>query len=204
MKIKCELIVERDGKPIYRGKSKSFLKNFGIVLAGMLKNNGDGSTGKTVSGIIDMSGVSKSAVVEQYVSDTIAKYMRIMGMNAGDNDDSYGILVGSGSDPVSYNDYKLSSKINHGTSPGQLDYEPHVVASSYSDTSSYVELYRTFINKTSSDIIVREVGIAAWTYSEVISGIDAKYLVVRDVLPAPVKVKPLGSLTVRYRVSLSL
>ncbi|MCR6691591.1 MAG: hypothetical protein MRT15_04305 [archaeon YNP-LCB-003-016] len=204
MKIKCELIVERDGKPIYRGESKSFLKNFGIVLAGMLKNNGDGSTGKTVSGIIDMSGVSKSAVVEQYVSDTYAKYMRIMGMNAGDNDDSYGILVGSGSDPVSYNDYKLSSKINHGTSPGQLDYEPHVIASSYSDTSSYVELYRTFINKTSSDIIVREVGIAAWTYSEVISGIDAKYLVVRDVLPAPVKVKPLGSLTVRYRVSLSL
>ena len=195
--MKCELIIERDGKPIYRGKSKSFLRNFGLVLAGMLKNNGDGSTTKNISGVIDTTGASQSVVVEAYNGSTVT-WFKVMSMLSGDNDDSYGIIVGSGSDPVSPTDYKLASKISHGTSTGQLDYETHSVVSSYSDTSSYVEFSRTFVNKTSSDIIVREVGIVALNISNV------RYLVVRDVLPAPVKVKPLGNLTVRYRVSLSM
>jgi VIT1/CCC1 family predicted Fe2+/Mn2+ transporter len=169
----------------------------------MLKNNGDGSTGKTISGVLDMTGASKSVVVEAYHGVTTTTF-KVMSMMAGDNDDSYGILVGSGSDPVSPTDYRLASKISHGTSMGQLDYETHSVVSSYSDTSSYVEFSRAFVNKTSSDIIVREVGIAAHSYSSVVGPVDTKYLIVRDVLPAPVKVKPLGSLTVRYRISLSM
>jgi hypothetical protein len=201
MKIKCELIVERDGKKVYRGISKSFLRNFGLVLAGMLKNDGSGSTAKTVA-VTDVTGASKNVVVEINHGPTTYT-MKTMSMMAGDNDDSYGIIVGSGSDPVSPTDYKLASKISHGTSTGQLDYETQTVVSSYSDTSSYVEISRSFINKTSSDIIVREVGIVAYSYSNYVK-IDTKYLIVRDdVLPAPVKVKPLGSLTVRYRVSLS-
>jgi hypothetical protein len=201
MKILCELIIERDGREVYRGISKSFLKNFGLVLAGMLKNDGSGSTTKTVA-VTDVTGASKNVVVE--INHGPATYtMKTMSMMAGDNDDSYGIIVGSGSDPVSPTDYKLASKISHGTGPGQLDYETHSVVTSYSDTSSYVEISRAFVNKTSSDIIVREVGIVAYSYSNYV-GIDTKYLIVRDVLPAPVKVKPLGSLTVRYRVSLSM
>ena len=201
MKIKCELIVERDGKEVYRGISKSFLKNFGLVLAGMLKNNGDGTTGKTIS-VIDMTGTTKSVLVEVYHA-TIATF-KVMGMMAGDNDDSYGILVGSGSDPVSPDNYKLVSKISHGTGSGQLDYDTHSVISSYSDTSSYVEFYRTFVNKSSDNVIVREVGIAAHSYSSVVGPIDTKYLIARDVLPSPITVKPLGSLTVKYRVSLAI
>jgi hypothetical protein len=198
--MKCELIIERDGKPIYRGKTKSFLKNFGSVLAGMLKNTGAGDAAKYAS-VTNTAGASANAIVEDYVTYTGWSFGP-MTFNAGDNDDSYGIQVGSGSDPVSYNDYKLASKISHGTSTGQLDYETQSVVSSYSDTSSYIEISRSFINKTSSDVIVREVGLVARSW-DTGRGVDTKFLVVRDVLPAPVKVKPLGSLTVRYRVSLS-
>jgi hypothetical protein len=190
MNLKCELIIERDGKEVYRGISKSFLKNFGIVLAGMLKNSGDGSTDKTVT-VTDTTGASGNVTVEAYYGP-----FKVMSMGADDNDDSYGIIVGSGSDPVSPSDYALASKISHGTGSGQLDYDTHSVLASYGDSSSYVELYRSFVNKSGRDVVVREVGIAAC------SGV--KYLIVRDVLPSPITVKPLGSLTVRYRISLAL
>jgi len=201
MKIKCELIIERDGKEVYRGESKSFLKNFGIVLAGMLKNTGAGDARKFVV-VTNTAGASANVYVEDSFG-TDVRYFGVMGFYAGDNDDSYGILVGSGSTPVSPSDYALASKIPHGTGSGQLDYDTHNVLSGYGDTSGYVEIYRSFVNKSGGDVVVREVGLVARSIDGAVPS-DVRYLIARDLLPSPITVKPLGSLTVKYRISLAI
>jgi hypothetical protein len=210
MKMCCELIVESDGREVYRGKSKSFLQNAGKIIRVLFASKGNiplSATGSTSTTITDTGNVSRTVYGEWY-SGTSAGYGggTPAAMNAADNDDSYGIVVGSGSTPVSPTDYSLASKISHGTGAGQLDYDVHTVTTSYSSTSSYVEISRVFVNKSNSDVIVREVGLMARNYWKDFGAVrnDVKFLIARDVLPTPVIVKPLGSLTVRYRISLSL
>ena len=210
MKVGVEVIVEVDGKEVYRGPSKSFVTNFAKVFLWMLGASGnmplDSSGPSTSTTITAPDGSSQTVWTEWYASIKQMGGGTPMAMNAPDNDDSYGIWVGSGTTPVSPTDYKLSSKIPHGTGAGQLDYEPHTVTSSYSETSSYVEIARSFINRSGSDVVVREVGLVARSYWKGFDAVrqDVKYLIARDVLPSPITVKPLGSLTVRYRISLSL
>lgn len=201
MRFKCELIIERDGVIIYRGQSRSFVKNFGIILAGMLKNSGLGDTTKYVA-VVNTSGNIANAPIEDIIGSSYTYYSP-MAFSSGDNDDSYGIVVGSGSTPVSPDDYALASKIPHGTGAGQIDYNTHTVTSSYSDTSSYIEISRSFTNRSGSDIIVREVGLIARSY-HTYRNVDIRVLVARDVLTNPIVVPNLSSLTVRYRITLSL
>jgi hypothetical protein len=211
MRVRAELIVESDGKEVFRGESKSFLLNFCKVLYSMLATTGSATGG--VTGVIssatvtDTSGYSQTAYAEWYSpGSTTCGGGTPAGMNAPDNDDSFGIVVGSGSASVSPTDYRLVSKISHGTGSGQLDHDTHATTTSFSSTSSYIELARTFVNRSSGDVVVREVGIMArsfWKNSGSVIGNDVKYLIARDVLPSPVTVKPLGVLVVRYRITLT-
>jgi len=209
--ISAEVVVELDGREVYRGESKSFVRNFGRILYAIL--NGTGGVAIRYTGSVSSASVQKpdgyTATVhgEYYVT---AAYSRAsggtaMGFKAGAGEDAWGILVGSGSDPVSPTQYNLSTKIPHGTDPGKLYYDVHSVSSSYSDTSSYVEIARSFINRSSSPVTVREVGLFARNRYQYDAGIevDVIFMVARDVLPNPVTVNPLGSLLVRYRVVLT-
>jgi hypothetical protein len=217
MKVRAELTVEvlrKDGERIYRlrTESKSLLQNFAKVFGKMLEapaymalSSGGINASTTV---INTAGASTTAYIEYYgpSGNVFRGGGTPMGMNAADNDDSFGVVVGSGSTPVSPTDYALAAKIGHGTGSGQLDYGPATVTSSYGATSSYAEIARTFLNASGADVTVREVGIIARSYWKLESGIinDVRYLIARDTLPSPVKVPNLGTLTVRYRVSLSL
>jgi len=213
MKIKAEVSVEINGEEVYRGPSKSFVQNFAKMLVAVLKGPAYAASfdmgAKSSTSLVDINGSSVTAYAEWYAdygSDLTRGGGVQMALNAPDNDDSFGICVGSGSTPVSITDYKLSSKIPHGTGSGQLDYETHTVASSYSDTYSYIEIARSFVNRSGADVVVREVGLVARTYWKDVSGIaqDIKWLIARDVLTTPILVPNLASLTVRYRISLSL
>jgi hypothetical protein len=192
----CDLIIELDGREVYRGPSRSFVQNFAITYMSFILNSAqnvtqpDGTTGK----------------IQPAISACTVWFNPILSMAAGDNDDTNGIWVGSGSTPVSPTDYKLASKIPHGTGAGQLDYEPQSVTASYTDTQSYVEISRAFVNRTSDNITVAEVGLVAFhktgynstTYAQ------ARELIARDVLPQPITLAPLSALTVKYRITLSL
>ena len=210
--IRGELIVEINGKEVYRGDSKSLVQNFGKALLAIISSIGSPvcSTNGVISSstIVDLNNATASFFGEFYSTDSRGGSGGgvSLAMNAPDNDDSYGIAVGSGSTPVTPNDYNLASKIPHGTGPGQLDYEPHTINSSYSDTYSYVEIARGFINRSGGDVIVREVGLIAWNYWRNPGGVvnSVKFLIARDVLPDPILIPNLASLTVRYRISLSL
>jgi hypothetical protein len=201
--IKAEIIVELDGKHLYTCASKSLLQNFGKLLCRMLGSPGTGAT-STSTTVTDTVG-SPQTVYCEMASNTAANfYASPLAMNAADNDDTYGIVVGSGTATVTPTDYSLASKIPHGTGSGQLDYGVHTATESYTGASSYCEISRSFTNVSGAEITVREVGLIARNRYFYPTSVDVKFLIARDVLPSPVRVKNLGSLTVRYRISLTL
>jgi hypothetical protein len=201
--IKAELIVEVDGREEYRGKCRSLLQNFGKIFAAILSAIDVWPFTRISTTVTKLDSTPATAYTE-WQGGSAAGGTPIA-MSAADNDDTYGVVVGSGTATVTPTDYNLASKIPHGTGSGQLDYDTHTVASSYTSSSSYVEISRVFVNRSGSDIVVREVGLIARNYWKDGSTIyDVKFLVARDVLPSPVTVKNLGSLTVRYRISLTL
>jgi hypothetical protein len=211
MKILCELIIERDGRIVYRGLSKSFIQNFAKILYAILGSPGNiplGSGGVISSAsVLKPDGSSADVWGERYDTNIATKAGGVaLATYAADNDDSYGIIVGSSSQSVSPTDYNLISKIPHGTGAGQLDYEAHSVVSSYTSSSSYVEISRIFLNKSGGDVVVREVGLLGRNYWKDTAAVrnDVKFLIARDVLPTPITVKNLGNLLIRYRISLAI
>jgi hypothetical protein len=201
--IKAEIIVELDGKYLYTCISKSLLQNFGKMFCTMLGCKGTGTV-NTSTTVTDTVGSPQTAYCETVDTSGTIFYASPLAMNAADNDDTYGIVVGSGTATVTPTDYSLASKIPHGTGSGQLDYGVHTATESYTGTSSYCEISRSFTNMSGAEITVREVGLIARNRFNYPTSVDAKFLIARDVLPSPVRVKNLGSLTVRYRISLTL
>jgi len=116
------------------------------------------------------------------------------GMLAPAGNDSYGILVGTGTTEVSMNDYALANKIPHGTGSGQL---------SYGETSSYNELndpqwdiglQRSFDNNSGADITINEIGMVM----KISDGSSTYYVMIaRDVISATT-VPNGGRVTVKY------
>jgi hypothetical protein len=210
MKVKAELIIECDGKVVHSGESKSFLQNFVKALHAILNSPGGASTGTSGAissgSVVAPNGFSTTIYGEWYGGTNQLNGGVALAMYAPDNDDSYGIIVGTSSQSVSPTDYNLISKIPHGTGAGQLDYEGCSVVSSYSSNSSIIEINRVFLNKSGGDIVVREVGLLArnyWKDEKAVQN-DVKFLIARDVLPTPITVKNLGNLLVRYRISLAI
>lgn len=206
-------LYDKDGGLLWSDEreSRSLLLNFAKALYGCFKAAGgeslDTSGLQMSASIVDQDGATKTIATLWYASTAVAGGGGVvMAMGAPSGDDSYGIIVGSGSTPVSYSDYRLASKIPHGSSAGQLNYGTHSVSISAGSTSSFVEVSRAFTNVSGSTVVVREVGIVAWNYWTSYVGVayNVKFLVARDVLPSPVSVPNLASLLVRYRFSLSL
>ena len=94
-------------------------------------------------------------------------------------DHNYGVLVGTSDQATSMNDYRLQSKIAHGSSAGSLYYNATQVGSvivDYQNTpatgkiTSEFSITRNFINLTQSGITIKEVGMfirIPYTYSQV-------------------------------------
>jgi hypothetical protein len=209
MKIKGWIIVELDGKEVYRGESRSFVQNLGKILLAVFQGTanavGGTSGGITSASITNTSGNSVSIYGEWYASGSAVSGFTPMAVNSTAGTDSYGIVVGSGSTPQTYSDYALANQIKNGTGAGQLSYGAHATTSSYGSTSSYITISRTFTNQSGSAIVVREVGMIARQVGTASNSntVDVKYLIARDVLANPVTVNNLGTLTVTYTLTLS-
>lgn len=82
------------------------------------------------------------------------------GCIAGAGTISYGIVVGSGTNPVAITDYALQTLITHGTGSGQLTYGTCTVGLPVtSGTSRQIAVSRSFTNASGSDVTVNEVGL---------------------------------------------
>lgn len=191
-------------------ESKSFLRNFGRILAAILSSTGGeplGASGpQTSTTVSDTTGTSQTVWACWYAGSNDRGGGTSMGMKSSEADDAYGIVVGSSSSPVTPANYALGSKIIHGTGVNKLLYGSHAVATSYTSSKSSVEINRSFTNSSGVTVTVREVGLIARSYWRDSGGVrqDIKYMVARDVLPVPVDVPNLATLVVRYRVELTL
>jgi hypothetical protein len=117
--------------------------------------------------------------------------------NAGPNVDTYGILVGTGTTAPTIDDYRVETKISHGTGAGQLQYSAVAFGAPTSDgTVSHFTITRDFSNASGSPITVREAGLVV-RFERMGSGYGY-YLTIRDAVNITI---PDGeTLTVNYRL----
>jgi hypothetical protein len=202
---------DREGRIVGRGRHemRSFLNNLLKILEGEMKAVGGASlsySGAVASAtVIKTDGSSGTAYTEWYY-DTYGGGVPFA-VKAPDNDDSYGIVVGSGTLGLSLDQYAPSSKIAHGTGSGQLDYGVSAYEDLGLDTGVTPPVYRfrvmrTFSNLSGAAININEVCIFARSYWKSASSIqnDVKYMVARDVLPSTYTVPNGGSATVAVTV----
>jgi len=213
-------VFDRDGRVLQRGRHpmRSLLANFVRALNGLAKASGGASpTVSTVyasAPVVDVNGSTQSIYTEWYKGYGTSNGTPLA-LKAGDNDDSYGIVVGSGTRPVAINDYSLASKISHGSGSGQLDYDPTTafisVDTSVSPPVAYIVISRVFNNVSDSPITISEVGLVARSYwflttstGAPVTDQDVKYLIARDVLPTQYTVPPNASANVRITIKVVL
>lgn len=126
------------------------------------------------------------------------------GLGPGLAVDTFGIQIGSGDTPFSFNDYILAAKISTGSSAGRLDYEamavPGYAGMTYDDpTKTYsIPWVRHFNNNSGDTVTVKELGLVISTYT------TYKYLLARDVLDSPLAVPDHARLKATYTISITI
>ena len=118
--------------------------------------------------------------------------------------DAQGILVGSGTDAESFEDYALQTKIANGTAAGQLSYvesEAHSITYNAGTKTFKNTLVRYFNNNSGGDISVNEVGLVGYTH---FCGWSNWYVMpTRDKLASTVTIPNTGQLKATCDISLT-
>ncbi len=185
------VVRDRNGKVISqeRRRSRSFLKAWNqVVCAQMYPFNTSVS-----STLITITGESRwpFAASENFR------------MNGPAGNTNYGIVVGTGSTPVTVTDYALDALIPQGLGAGQMDYLACSVAdASVSDPHCSFVVSRSATNNSGGSITVRETGI--YMIAQRLSPTTNYYCCgARDVLGTPQEVPDGGSITVNYTLRVS-
>jgi len=157
---------------------------------------GAANTGNTT--LVDVTGTSRA-----YPYSTSGIYNSGMAINCGSGSSEYGLVVGSGSAPNTTDTYALQSLIPHGTDSGQLSYGSHTFESLLvSNNTAYFRIIRTFTNSSGASITVNEIGLYAKAQD---SGYNPRiFCIARDVIPGGVTVGNNQTLTVRYKLSITV
>lgn len=124
------------------------------------------------------------------------------GYRAPASEDDWGIIVGSGVNAESFEDYALQTQIADGTGSGQLSYqesEAHSVSYTAGTKVLKNELIRYFNNNSGDTISVNEVGLVARGHVAIARNI----LVDREKLASTVNIPDTGQLKVTYTIQLT-
>ncbi len=204
----CE-VRDRNGKIIQRLRqhSHSWVRNaynmMFCYLAGKdLSNSGFGSGYLSLKDTGNNVRYGSSPVC---LSSTTSADGTSFGYRGPAGTDTYGILVGSGTNPESFEDYALQTKIANGTGAGQLSYvesEAHAVSWTPGMLTMKNELARYFNNNSGNAINVNEVALALRGYQPGTS-VPYNFITARDKLVATVTVPNTGQLKVTYTVQLT-
>jgi hypothetical protein len=125
------------------------------------------------------------------------------------NDDTYGVMVGTGNTAPTIDDYALEAKIDDGVGAGELQYGGVTYGlPTSSATESHFTITRDFSNASGGGITVEEIGIyvkamAAWIvqYNDRTSGApDLIFMTIRDVIGGGIAIPDGETLTVNYRL----
>ena len=135
-------------------------------------------------------------------------YFSIM---AGSGVDTYGIVVGSGSQTVSASVFKLAAQIPNGTGSGQLYYQAMQAGSlTVSGSTTTFTFSRTFVNNSGATITVSEIGVILYVYEwnmTVVSTGSTQtsdyFLIIYDVPSSAISVPNGASVTITYTIEVS-
>ena len=184
LSVEYEITVrDKNGKVIEhrREESKSLVKNFLLLLNAAFKLD--------YSSVVDTGGTARNASARCYWHVSwcnggggyTVTYYTGWTVLAGEGDDTFGIVVGTGDTPVTADDYNLESKIAHGTGAGQLSYgavtlyDPVVVDAN----KVKQQIIRSFTNNSGADITVKEIGLIVKTSHD-----NYLVMVIRDIITA--------------------
>ena len=129
--------------------------------------------------------------------------------NGAANDDTYGVMVGTGNTAPTITDYALETKIDDGVAAGEMQYGGVTYGlPTASATESHFTITRDFSNASGGDITVEEIGIyvkamAAWIIqsNDRTSGApDLIFMTIRDVVGGGITIPNGETLTVNYRL----
>ena len=200
-------VFDKDGKLIQKHKqrSHSWTRNaYNALFSNLASVNMDDDTfgagklsGKDTIGVVrygDYGAVTGSGSFEGVGN----------GFRAAAAEDEWGILVGSGENAESFEDYVLQTKLAEGTGAGQITHiASEAVDKSYGDTTWTHALVRYFNNNTGDNRLINEVALVCRYryYGADTTGI--KILLSRDKLASTVTIPDTGQLKVTYTIQLA-
>ena len=126
--------------------SHSFVQQF---LKWMFANNG----------LLENVTVTNTAGVSDEITDWQSQANELGRIDAGSADDSYGIVVGTGTNAEANDDYALQTQIAHGVGAGQLDHGAVGLTAPVSNGNVDLVVTRAFTNGSGGQINVREMGV---------------------------------------------
>ena len=169
-----------------------------------VKNGNNGSFGPGLLSIKDTSGTIRSAAGPIGNSNADIDGTSY-GCRGPAGDDTWGIQVGAGTNPESFEDYMLQTKIANGVGAGQISYieqDPHVIDYNAGTRVLSNTIVRYFNNNSGGDIDVNEVGLVM-NQPQGGSIVYGKRLQARDKLASTVTVPNTGQLKVTYTIQLT-
>lgn len=123
------------------------------------------------------------------------------GCLGGANDDTKGILIGTGSTAVDILDYTIETLIADGSGAGEMLYQLQVYDSdvTVSDPDCTFETYRNYNNNSGDTVTVKETAIQAIVPTTVT---NKYFLLIRDV-PTQVAIPDGGGCYVKYTLQIT-
>ena len=192
---------DKEGRVISsrRERSRSLLRNFALIVRTLLAGN--------IAGLITHTPFDVSVSITKRDGGTFSfpnltycvtettpekEAPSVMEAAAMERTDSYGVIVGGGTTPVTKHDYDLESQYKDGINANQLLHGKTTVEDvNGTETDSVWRVIRTFSNESGATITVREIGLAVVCQGNYV-------LIARDVLSTPEDIPDAASLTVRY------
>jgi hypothetical protein len=170
---------------VFRKKSDPAVENWMIWLRAAMYYLGGGA-----QNMKDITGTTRSVT---WYSTTRCQ------VNGPAGNTNYGIVAGTGTNPVAITDYALQSLITHGVGAGQLSYGAVTFGTpTTSGKTRYFEFQRALTNSSGNPITVNEIGLHIYPTSQ-----SYYYMYLRDVLSSGVQVNNGQVLTIKYRVSVT-
>ena len=209
IRLEIESIIKRRNgkKEIIRQPAHSPLKNYVSILKALFDASSEtiidtSGTQQTIDGSNSGSYSSHcNGGTRGYGGDT---YYTV---EAPEGDHTYGLVAGSGTTPVSMDDYQLDTLYEHGEGAGKLFYKDTIISlivggETTIDNTTYktmtLIIQRPVENRHTENQTINEIGLIM--YIKHMSVYEYKVLIFRDVLDNPITLAPTEAVTLRYHL----
>lgn len=189
MNFKVEIdidIIDKDGNRVFHDKreANSFVRCMIDVLYGIMMYSWP------TNGILDITNTQRTGTSHAYNMN--------VGGAAGQT--TLGIVLGTGTNPVTIGDYALQTLLAEGSGSGQLNYQAQATdttPNTSGSTRSFV-IKRQVINNSGADITVNEIGLYCYAVA------TANYYGMLDRTLSTFTILSLATAVIKYTISVTV